>query len=765
MRARRRDRERETGANEGILKNSILRANLKNGIGMGRGAGPAVYTRSTGGFFFDNEGELKSAATGAARFSGARMVRQYITNTEYPTASVWVKLNSTVSDAGFTALGGLKVQTFTPNLAAGTYLYQPSISCYTGNQTYTLSCYVKKINNNLFGMYIGAGGTSTFDLDALTAVPAGGALSAGIQAVEDGWVRCWQTATVPNTFQNVGLYRTSWVVGEPFYVTGFQFENVTGQSDTTPSEYVSNGAVRSNYLIYTDDFTVGATWVRTNCTATKFSTANPLNGVVDASRITVTATAATSLRQSFTYPVGQVGVGFSVYAKKGATSSATSGGRFKIENSTRATDIIGLTLNLDTGAISYTTGSGPSTATDAGGGWWKIEVSSSSGINVDGDVMVFYCGSAGGTLDAGDYVYYYAPMAFVGTVAPSSYVQVGAAWDPHGSGVDGTKYFSTNKDGTAINESILKGYYVEGARTNLILYSRDMTNAAWVKTNVTPALTATGICGGTNIASTLTATAGNGTCLQTITIAAAARSSSAYVKRRTGSGTIEFTRDNGTSWTNITSLINGSTFTRVKIENTSVLNPVIGFRIVTNGDAIDVDMVQDESGTMVGSPIATTTVGVTRNPDVLYYQKPGNLSDSDGTAIITYSVDMDQATHPVTIEPLGTDVNGRIAYCGSTNSPTLSRSYDGTNTLTSTGSTHANGALRKHAIKWTGATGAITSEGAGSVSSGSYDGGWGAADIVNIGGLSGLEVYGNIRDVAILPTAVTDAQLLSLVVP
>lgn len=763
MRARRRDRERETGANEGILKNAILRANLKTGIGLGRGSGVSTFSRTTGGFCFDNEGEFRSVATGAARFTGARMVRQYLANTEFLTAAIWVKLNSTVADAGFTALGGRPVYTFTPNAVSGTYLYQPSISCFSGNQVYTASCYVKKINNKDFGMYIGAGGTSTFDLDALTATPAGGALSAGIVPVEDGWFRCWQTATVPNTFQNVGLYRASWVVGEPFYVTAFQCENVTGQTDTTPSEYVSNSAIKSNQLIYTNDFSVGGTWVRANCTVTKNAISNPVNGISDATRIDVTATAATSFSQVFPFTGIQSGAGFSVYVKKG--SSATSGGRFILTNSTQATDLIGITINLDTGAISYTTGSGPSTATDAGNGWWKISLSSSSGINNINDTLRLYCGFAGGTFTGGDYTYYYAPTVFFGTVEPSTYVPVGAAWDPHGSGADGTKYFGTNKDGTEISSSVLKGYYAEGSRTNLILYSRDMTQAAWVKTNVTAALTANGICGGTNIASTLTATAGNGTCLQTITIAAAARSSSAYVKRRTGSGTIEFTRDNGTSWTNITSLINGSTFTRVKIENTSVLNPVVGFRIVTSGDAIDVDMVQDEPGAMIGSPIATTTVGVTRNADILYYQKVGNLSDTAGTAVLTYSVDMDQATHPVTIEPLGTDVNGRIAYCGSTNSPTLSRSYDGTNTLTSTGSTHANGALRKHAIKWTGATGAITSEGSGSISSGSYDGGWGTADIVNIGGLSGLEVFGNIRNVSILPTAVTDAQLLSLVVP
>jgi hypothetical protein len=85
------------------------------------------------------------------------MVRQYLANTEFLTADIWVKLNSTVADAGFTALGGRPVYTFTPNAVSGTYLYQPSISCFSGNQVYTASCYVKKINNKDFGMYIGAG--------------------------------------------------------------------------------------------------------------------------------------------------------------------------------------------------------------------------------------------------------------------------------------------------------------------------------------------------------------------------------------------------------------------------------------------------------------------------------------------------------------------------------------------------------------------------------------------------------------------------------
>ncbi len=157
-----------------------------------------------------------------------------------------------------------------------------------------------------------------------------------------------------------------------------------------------------------------------------------------------------------------------------------------------------------------------------------------------------------------------------------------------------------------------------------------MTNAAWVKTNVTAAKTATGIDNAPNSASTLTAGAANATILQTLTLASAARSSSAYVKRRTGTGTISFTRNGGTTWTDITSLINSSTWTRVKIENSSVTNPSIGFLIATSGDAIDVDIAPDEAGAFISSPIVTTTAAVTRNADVLSYPTASNMLATAG---------------------------------------------------------------------------------------------------------------------------------------
>jgi hypothetical protein len=157
------------------------------------------------------------------------------------------------------------------------------------------------------------------------------------------------------------------------------------------------------------------------------------------------------------------------------------------------------------------------------------------------------------------------------------------------------------------------GLLVEEARTNLLLHNRTLTDAAWVTSNVTAAKDQVGVDGVASSASKITASGANGTILQTITSASAARATSAYVKRITGTGAIEMTQDNGTTWTAITVT---NAWTRVAIPSATVTNPVVGFRIVVNNDAIAVDYVQCESGTFIGSAIETTSATVTRSADV-----------------------------------------------------------------------------------------------------------------------------------------------------
>jgi hypothetical protein len=159
------------------------------------------------------------------------------------------------------------------------------------------------------------------------------------------------------------------------------------------------------------------------------------------------------------------------------------------------------------------------------------------------------------------------------------------------------------------------GARMEEARTNLAVQSDDFTQAVWVKTTLTATLTATGADGVANSASTLTATAANAMALQTIVSASAARATSAYVKRRTGSGVVEMTQDGGALWTAVTVTAG---WTRVRIPSATVTNPIVGFRLATSGDAIDVQFFQCESGTFATSPIRTTTATVTRSNDDVF---------------------------------------------------------------------------------------------------------------------------------------------------
>lgn len=176
-----------------------------------------------------------------------------------------------------------------------------------------------------------------------------------------------------------------------------------------------------------------------------------------------------------------------------------------------------------------------------------------------------------------------------------------------------------------------QGYYSEHWGRNEALWARDLTNAAWGKTTVTAAKDQAGIDGVSNSCTGLTATAGLGTCLQTVTATSRQYSFHCYLKRITGTGTIEITFNGGASWADVTAALAaaGGAWTDIgKILVTgTVANPSFGFRITTNGDAIAVDMCQlQEFYSLASSPIPTTTVRLFRDFDYLTYPAAGNVS-------------------------------------------------------------------------------------------------------------------------------------------
>ena len=88
--------------------------------------------------------------------------------------------------------------------------------------------------------------------------------------------------------------------------------------------------------------------------------------------------------------------------------------------------------------------------------------------------------------------------------------------------------------------------------TNLLLYSRDLTQASWSVSNVTVALNQTGLDGVANSASSMTATVAGGEVYQTVTQSATKSVYGVWLKLVSGVGTVKLSQDGGVTWTSFT---------------------------------------------------------------------------------------------------------------------------------------------------------------------------------------------------------------------
>jgi hypothetical protein len=174
------------------------------------------------------------------------------------------------------------------------------------------------------------------------------------------------------------------------------------------------------------------------------------------------------------------------------------------------------------------------------------------------------------------------------------------------------------------------GGLIEEARTNLALWSRDLTQSGtWVAVTMTAALNAVGIDGAANSATTLTSSSAAGTILQNLTQGSAAYTYTVFVKGVTVTGAIQvadypvltpaFTTLSASNCFNPanvgTAPASGQTiFLRCTVTATS-LNPVIGFKFANSGDSVIVDFNQLEAASFGTSPCLTTTATCARSAD------------------------------------------------------------------------------------------------------------------------------------------------------
>lgn len=314
---------------------------------------------------------------------------------------------------------------------------------------------------------------------------------------------------------------------------------------------------------------------------------------------------------------------------------AAGRGRAVVQFRNKVPDFGGILIDLAAGTVSILYGAPISYGiASQGGGLYEVSMTFASGSGATAPAIDIYLTS--GVLFAdlfytGDGV----SGACVGLLrlrpASSVYRAVGNVYPYYGAMADQVQYHRDTAGGAAISYSFLRGAMIETGRTQVAVAPRDYTNAAYAKTNVTVG-TGTGMDGSTqNIK--LTATAGNGTVLQTVADAATNRAYSVRIKRVTGTGTIQITQDGGATWTTVAGITTNGWTKGVKVQ--SQLNPQFGIRIVTNTDAILADFTQLEAGDHDTSPIPVGTTD--RFSDQLYYPVPGNLPTNDFAVAIDWT--------------------------------------------------------------------------------------------------------------------------------
>lgn len=161
-----------------------------------------------------------------------------------------------------------------------------------------------------------------------------------------------------------------------------------------------------------------------------------------------------------------------------------------------------------------------------------------------------------------DWTFLVDPVAPYRTVAPNTgsqplssntnpllYKQMTTQVSHYIEDIDGTLLL---RDGNMGPRRSRKGLLSFNGQWNRTVAPRDLTNAAWTKTNATAALNQTGRDGSANAATLLTFTADGGTVSQTITNVSILRRLFFDVKRVFGADPLEFSFDNGATWYSIT---------------------------------------------------------------------------------------------------------------------------------------------------------------------------------------------------------------------
>lgn len=226
MRLRNDKRRMNNGSARNVADMAAYHAQLTTGILLSRGSGTLTFTRATAATYADWEGVIRYAISGQTRHPGCRVVKNIApTNVAGWASTGSVSVTSGVSDPD----GGVTAYTITATGASGFHA-TASYSLASGGKIRN-SCWVRRrTGSGQIQMYNGSdsSGRSVITItsawqriapDVQTSGGAGGAFVGFLIVTSGDAIDVWQAQT----------------------------EDVTGQSNQAPGEYVSVGVLSYPY--------------------------------------------------------------------------------------------------------------------------------------------------------------------------------------------------------------------------------------------------------------------------------------------------------------------------------------------------------------------------------------------------------------------------------------------------------------------------------------------------------------------------------------
>jgi hypothetical protein len=594
-----------------------------------------TFSRASNATVTDNDGLIKYAA------------HNLLPNSESFDNASWSKSNSTITTNVIAAPNGTLTADKLVEDTNNTFHRVQAANAGIGK--FILSVYVKPNGRNWVAINFAnlTNGLVNFNI-------ANGTIGTQQSAVEDatitaagnGWYRVTSTVTLTSTLQvadiiiSKGNEDYSYLGDDTsgIYVWGAQLTALPCVSNdyisTSPANLLgfteefenaawtkSNSFVQTNLLLNSENF--GTTWVNTESSETLNVAVAP-NGTMTADKLVEnTSTNFHAIEQTVT-SLSAVVHTFSVYAKYTERNIQIFFGFNDVTGNPHAN------FDLQNGTVGTTGGTITASIQSVGDGWYRCIATITSAVTSD-----FQC--------------------FVNLISSTSAARAASYT---GNGTSGALLW-----GAQLVQGATAGDYMQTGASTMATRYLDPFGSVYAKL--------------------LTATAGNGTALQTYTAVAVPYTFSGYIKRATGTGDIEITVDGST----YQSVSVTSDWTRFSVTTTPAAgSKTAGFRIVTSGDAIYVTGAQLSNSASLDPYVYNPTTALTSaavygarfNYDPVTLDAQGLLIEEQRVNYCLWSEDFSQATWSKTTTTVTS--NSEIAPSGLQTADTLTAT--GANAIT-----------------------------------------------------------------------------------